>query len=129
MPDEEPIERLENAGSAIYRTDEVGTVIISTDGDVLNVQTEDGSSSAVSTNNSSASSSSSEAVSSEPKNELQKETPSAPQQTEEFIGNKNTKVYHVPTCSSLPAEKNQVKFSSKEEAESEGYKAHEKCVK
>ena len=129
LPDEEPIERLENAGSAIYRTDEVGTVIISTDGDVLNVQTEDGSSSAVSTNNSSASSSSSEAVSSEPKNESQKETPSAPQQIEEFIGNKNTKVYHVPTCSSLPAEKNQVKFSSKEEAESEGYKAHEKCVK
>jgi competence protein ComEC len=38
-----------------------------------------------------------------------------------YIGNKNTKKFHKPTCSSLPAEQNRVYFSTREEAIAEGY--------
>lgn len=40
------------------------------------------------------------------------------------IGNKNTKIYHHPECSYLPAQKNQIQFKSSQEAEKSGYKAH-----
>ncbi len=45
-----------------------------------------------------------------------------------FIGNKNTKVYHSHNCNALPKEKNQVIFNTKEEAEKNGYRPHNKCI-
>ena len=47
---------------------------------------------------------------------------------EYFIGNINTKVYHNSNCSQLPKEENSIKFNSREEAEKNGYRPHEKCV-
>ena len=41
--------------------------------------------------------------------------------SQEFIGNKNSKKFHLPDCSSLPSEKNRVLFNSKEEALKQGY--------
>ena len=45
------------------------------------------------------------------------------------IGNKNTKKYHVPSCSSVDemSEKNKVTFSSPEKAEASGYVACKRC--
>lgn len=45
-----------------------------------------------------------------------------------IIGNKNTKVYHKDSCSTLPNEKNRQYFENEESAKKAGYKAHEKCV-
>lgn len=46
-----------------------------------------------------------------------------------IIGNKNSKVYHLPGCASYNrvSEKNQVKFASVEEAEKAGYKLAGNC--
>lgn len=46
-----------------------------------------------------------------------------------YIGNKNSKVYHTPDCSGAKSmsEKNKVTFSSKEEAENAGYKPCNQC--
>jgi endonuclease YncB( thermonuclease family)/methylphosphotriester-DNA--protein-cysteine methyltransferase len=46
-----------------------------------------------------------------------------------IIGNKNSKVYHLPGCSSYTrvSEKNQVKFASATEAEKAGYKLAGNC--
>ena len=44
-----------------------------------------------------------------------------------YIGNKNSKKFHLPTCSSLPAEKNQVYFQSRDEAVREGYEPCKRC--
>ena len=44
-----------------------------------------------------------------------------------YIGNKNSKVFHLPTCSSLPAQKNQVLFNSREEAINAGYRPCQRC--
>lgn len=44
-----------------------------------------------------------------------------------YIGNRNSKYLHLPTCDGLPAKKNQVLFSSYLEALEEGYVACPKC--
>ena len=44
-----------------------------------------------------------------------------PTTDEGYIGNKNSHKFHLPTCSSLPAEKNQVLFDTREEAVEAGY--------
>jgi len=111
LPDEEPIERLESVGSKVYRTDEVGTVIVITDGEKAEVSYGGGAEEikAVSDNTGSAN-----------KTEAQK--------TEAVIGNSNTKVYHSLSCGSLPSEKNRVMFSSAQEAENAGYRPHSSCT-
>ena len=50
-----------------------------------------------------------------------------PISTRGYIGNSNSKVYHLPTCSHLPNRENQVSFTSKSKAEAEGYRACEIC--
>ena len=45
----------------------------------------------------------------------------------EYVGNKNSKVYHLPTCSSLPTEDNREYFTSKEGAEENGYTPCGRC--
>ena len=44
-----------------------------------------------------------------------------------FIGNTDSKVYHLPTCSYLPNRENQISFSTKAKAESEGYRPCQHC--
>lgn len=44
-----------------------------------------------------------------------------------YIGNRNTHKYHLPTCSYLPDQSNQVLFSSAAEAEASGYSPCQKC--
>ena len=47
----------------------------------------------------------------------------------QYIGNKNSKALHKPTCSGLPSEKNRVYFTSYEDAISSGYHECQKCFK
>lgn len=44
-----------------------------------------------------------------------------------YIGNKNSKKFHLPFCGSLPAEKNQVYFDEREKAIDAGYNPCKKC--
>ena len=46
-----------------------------------------------------------------------------------YIGNVNSKKFHLPSCPNLPAEKNQVLFSSYEEAVEAGYTPCSSCIK
>ena len=43
------------------------------------------------------------------------------------IGNKNSRVYHLPSCGSLPKEENRVLFGSAAEAEAAGYRPCRRC--
>lgn len=47
--------------------------------------------------------------------------PSKPRITGVVIGNRNSKVYHIPDCPRLPKPQNQVRFRSTQEAEKAGY--------
>lgn len=45
----------------------------------------------------------------------------------QYIGNKKSKVFHYTTCKTLPAQKNQVIFDSRDAAVSKGYRPCQKC--
>lgn len=112
-PHQEVLSRLSSAGVKIYRTDTNGTVIFTSDGKTLTVKTLGGSiqprapTSSVSDNKASQS--------------------AVAQTSGNYIGNKNTKKFHKPTCSSLPAEHNRVYFDSRDEAVGEGYVPCKRC--
>jgi competence protein ComEC len=44
-----------------------------------------------------------------------------------YIGNKKSKIFHLQTCSGLPAIENQIKLTSKTEAQNSGYKPCQRC--
>lgn len=99
-PHKEIIELLNEYNVKVLRTDEQGTIVLTSDGKEISV---DGY----------------EEVKVEKANN----------EENYFIGNKNTKVYHYYKCNSLPSKENQIIFKTKEEAENNGYKPHNNCVK
>ena len=102
-PHKEPLSRLQDAGVTLLRTDNLGSVLAVSDGQ--QVQFTWGNQSA------------------QPEDVEPGETV---QQT--FIGNKNSKKFHSPDCSSLPKEENRVQFDSYQEAEAAGYTPCSGCL-
>ena len=100
-PHKEPMERLRQQGATIFRTDEMGTVVAVTDGNEI----------AFTWNDQSVNPENAEAAS-----------------EEFYIGNKNSQVFHAPTCGSLPKEKNQIRFDSYQSAIDAGYHPCSSCL-
>lgn len=100
-PHEEPMSRLHDADVTVYRTDELGAIVAVSDGKNITFSWEKG------------------AV-----------KPVDPTENAEsyYIGNKNSKVLHVPDCANLPAEKNQIRFESYEDAISQGFAPCGNCM-
>ena len=44
-----------------------------------------------------------------------------------YIGNINSKIFHLPSCHTLPKEENQVEFQTYDEAIEQGYIPCKKC--
>lgn len=89
-PHNETMIRLAETDAVIYRTDENGTIIFTTDGESITVSV------------------------------TQKSAP-PPANPEVYIGNKNSKVFHLSSCRSLPQEQNRVYFNSRQDALDAGY--------
>lgn len=102
-PTEDTLSRLRDADVKVYRNDLQGTVICTSDGESVTFSTEKN-----------------ETVQTNPTVTV---TPEAnePDDVGEYIGNKNSKKFHLPTCKNLPAEKNRVYLSSRQEAIDGGY--------
>ena len=100
-PHDEPMSRLRDADVTIYRTDEMGAIIAVSDGKNISFSWESASA-----------------------------KPEDPTEgtAQYYIGNINSKTLHLPSCSSLPAEKNQIRFNSYEFAVSEGYHPCSRCM-
>ena len=102
-PHEVPLSRLSDAGVTVYRTDELGHIVVYADGTNIHYQWENSSG-----------------------------QPDAADPTDGkdvcYIGNKNSKKLHLPTCSSLPKEENQVVFDSYDEAIDAGYTPCSNCM-
>lgn len=99
-PHEEVMSRLYDAQVTVYRTDEQGTVVASSDGTTVSFTTEKDA------------------------------APTAGRDEAEssgYIGNLNSHVFHRESCSGLPAEKNQVYFDSREAAVAAGYTPCGRC--
>lgn len=110
-PTEDALSRLNDVGSTLFRTDLSGTVIATSDGTNI-------------TWNTTGQESTREHISDG--NGLVEDADEVEYSTS-YIGNKNSKVLHLPSCGALPKEENQVKFSSKQEALDEGYHACQRC--
>ncbi|MBQ2927513.1 MAG: MBL fold metallo-hydrolase [Oscillospiraceae bacterium] len=102
-PHEEPVSRMKDAGVTMLRTDELGHILASTDGQEItftwgnqNAQPED-------------------------------VEPGDPQ-PQTFIGNRNSKKLHTPDCTSLPKEENRVYFDNYQQALEEGYSPCGSCL-
>lgn len=104
-PHEAPMSRLQDAQVILYRTDMLGHIIASSDGSAVTFRWE--------------------AASGAP--EL---PPTRPDfgENQTFVGNKNSKKLHLPTCSSLPKEENRVYFDDYDQAISDGYVPCGKCL-
>lgn len=107
-PHEETLSILRDAGVDVYRTDLLGTITIGSDGANYTVSSEHYATDA----------------------ELNPTDPAASSTAQQaYIGNVNSKKFHLPTCPNLPAEKNQILFSSYEEAVAAGYTPCATCIK
>lgn len=100
-PHEETLSRLRDAEVTLYRTDLQGTVVAVSDGKDISFTVE--------------------------KNPDAVTNPTEDQREEFYIGNRNSQVFHRPNCSGLPAEQNQVRFGSREEALEQGYTLCGRC--
>lgn len=100
-PHDEPMSRLQDAGVILFRTDELGTVIATTDGTEVAFTWDNQSSKP------------SDVESAEPVI---------------FIGNQNSKKFHGPDCGSLPKEDNRVEFDSYEAAVNAGFSPCGSCL-
>ena len=107
-PHEETLSILRDAKVDVYRTDLQGTITIGSDGQNFTVGTEHFV----------------------PDSQLNPTDPSSSSTAQQaYIGNVNSKKFHLPTCANLPAEKNQVLFSSYDEAIAAGYAPCASCIK
>ena len=102
-PHEEVISRLEDAQITFFRTDKLGTVIATSDGEQI-VFTWDNQNA-------------------DPDN-----VEKADGGDQVFIGNKNSKKLHTDSCSALPKEENRVYFESLEDALDAGYEMCGNCM-
>jgi competence protein ComEC len=102
-PSNEAISRLQSIGAKIYRTDQQGTIIATSDGTSITMNIAPAAIQAPAT--------------------IAPTTVVVTPLTNsgQYIGNKNSKKFHLPSCKSLPAENNRVYFSSREEASKAGY--------
>ena len=95
-PNDDLLSRLRDADVIVYRTDMQGTITCTSDGNTVTFSTERN-----------------------PNAQTNPTEPSA--RPDYYIGNINTKKFHLPTCSGLPIEKNRTFFDSREDAINAGY--------
>lgn len=105
-PDEAVMSRLRDAEVQVFRTDMQGNIVCISDGHALTITTE--------------------------KNRNVETNPTAQtgdtgSQAVSYIGNVNSKIFHLPTCSSLPMEKNRVYFAARPAAVNAGYRPCGNC--
>lgn len=122
-PHEETLSRLNDVGSTIFRTDLIGTVVATSEGDQLtfnkNGITPNQPYQAVDNGLGSTTQVQSPQENTTTPIQTPLENTTTPV-TATYIGNKNSRVYHLPTCPSLPKESNRIYLNSLEDVHSLG---------
>jgi beta-lactamase superfamily II metal-dependent hydrolase len=112
-PHKETLTKLANAKVQVCRTDQEGTLVFTSDGKTIIVKKLGSTIKPRAPNTG---------------NTIAPVTPVAPAPGNRgYIGNKNSKKFHLPSCSTLPAEQNRVYFKTREEAVKAGYVPCKKC--
>jgi beta-lactamase superfamily II metal-dependent hydrolase len=101
-PTAQTLAALANIGAKVYRTDLLGTITFTSDGKTYNV---------------------------DKNTSVQPRAPNTPSPVtgSVYIGNRNSKVFHQPTCKSLPLPKNQITFNTRAAAVAAKYRPCKIC--
>ena len=111
-PDDSVLSRLRDADVKVYRTDLQGDIVVHSDGTTLIVEVDRNKDIETNPTNSQSNHQTSEEINPTVGN---------------YIGNINSKKFHLPSCHTLPAEKNQIYFDTREEAIDNGYSPCGNC--
>ena len=116
-PHQDTLDRLSSIGSKVYRTDELGTIIAVSDGNNISI------------NYTSSAASQSEVHVPAAVNNYTDSTNTSSTNEPRYIGNKNSLVFHNPSCSSVDdmKETNKVFFLQRQDAVDQGYKPCSRC--
>jgi beta-lactamase superfamily II metal-dependent hydrolase/methylphosphotriester-DNA--protein-cysteine methyltransferase len=138
-PTQETLARIKGAGATVYRTDLQGEIKITSSGKGYQITTEKTATEAAlftgrgtekvadsATNSSQQADNNSQTVKS---TQTTTNPSTTTAQSGEVVGNKNSKIYHLPGCPgyNTVSEKNRVTFKSAEEAEAAGYTRAKNC--
>lgn len=99
-PHEEALSRFRDLGAEVFRTDEQGTIIAVDDGTQITFNCE---------------------------GKKSDRAHAEDYEDASYIGNVNSKKYHLPSCSGLPKEENRVYFTTTDAAETAGYSPCGNC--
>ena len=117
-PTQGTLAKLQNKNIEIYRNDLNGNVIATSDGESITFNTKP-------SENQSQVKAPAPVI---PPVPVEESVESSSETSEEkYIGNKNSNIFHKPTCNSLPKESNRVYFTSKDEAISAGHRGCKRC--
>lgn len=134
-PTDDLLSRLRDADVEIYRTDMHGTVIAKSDGENVSIVTSKKPSGSVfqagnlvtAIPSSKTGSATSETAETAEKIETSAKTGQPEPEELKYIGNKNSKAFHLPKCEALPKEKNRVYFDTRDQAVQAGFKPCGNC--
>lgn len=102
-PHDEIVDRYRDAGIPMFRTDELGTIFAVSDGRQITITWQN-------------------------QNAAPEDVEPAEVTPERYIGNKNSKTFHAPSCDSLPKKANRVYFDSYQDAIQAGFKPCGGCM-
>lgn len=113
-PTDEVLSKLRDADVQVYRTDLQGDIIAKSDGQTVTISP---------SKNADADTLSKQKPTAKPR----QNTNQSSGRTNGYIGNRNSKKFHLPSCHTLPAEYNRVYLSSREEALQKGFDPCQNC--
>lgn len=106
-PDEDVLSRFRDLGATVCRTDLQGEIVLTSDGETVSCETERQAAVTNPTEYDGSGQNSGDVT---------------------YIGNRDSKKFHLPTCANLPAEQNRVAFRSYDEAVDAGYSPCGNCL-
>lgn len=116
-PTEKVLSLLRDAETKVFRTDLQGDIIAASDGRNVTITP---------SRNADADTLTTQRAAATPKPQTNNNQ-SSTKSTGSYIGNRNSKKFHRPTCHTLPAEHNRVYLNSREEAIQKGYDPCQNC--
>ena len=125
-PTKNVLNRVLKYSKKVYRTDTNGTVVVTSTGSKLSTKVVKGK---AQTSASAATPTKKPTVAKPSKKPTPRSKKPASATTGTIIGNVNSKVYPVSSCSRLPKPKNRVRFKSKSAAKKQGYRPCGYCCK
>ena len=126
-PHKETIQKFNDINLPMYRTDEMGSIVVRLNNNTMSLTTTNGTSEEIAIDNTNSNAESKTSKNTSSKTSTTKKTTN--KKTAKYVGNKNSKVLHNKDCSTVGkmSEANKVYFSSYDEAINQGYTPAKDC--